>query len=138
LTILQPDRTISIIPNKKLRDTDIVNIKIEKTEKDMTNFTDLILYGRKVTETYYVYPLKWAVDTEDKHSNTVKAIKKTHDQFIDYLENEKPDWQIIDRDKFHRKYKILLTISDPTTLLELKDDFTESLEANYEKIKYAK
>ena len=138
LTILQPDRTIGIIPNKKLRDTEIINIKIEKTEKEMDNITDLILYGRKVTETYYVYPLKWAIHSDDKHSDAVKAIKKTHDQFKDYLDNEKPDWQIITRDRLNRKYAILLTLADPTTLLELKDDYTEALEANYEKIKYKK
>lgn len=136
LSILQPDRTVGIVPNKKLRDTEIINIKIEKTEKDMDKFTDLILYGRKVTETYYVYPLKWAVNSDDKHSDCVKAIKKTVTQFKDFLDNEKPDWQITERDRLDRRYAILLTLSDPTALLELKDDFTEALEANYEKIKF--
>ena len=136
LSILQPDRTVGIIPNKKLRDTEIINIKIEKTERDMDKFTDLIYYGRKVSETYYVYPLKWAVDSADKHSDCVKAIKKTFTQFKDFLDNEKPDWQIIERNRLDRKYAVLLTLSDPTSLLELKDDFTEALEANYEKIKY--
>jgi hypothetical protein len=136
LTIVQPDRTIGIIPNKKLRETEIINIKIEMAEKEMDDFTDLILYGRKVSATYYVYPLRWAVHSDSRHSDCVKAIKKTVTQFKDYLENEAPDWQIIERNRLNRRYAILLTLSDPTALLELKDDFTEALEANYEKIRY--
>jgi len=139
LTILQPDKTMGIVPNKKLRDTEIINTKIEKTEKADRNregISDFLLYGRRVTKTRYVYPLKWAVSSEDLHSHCVKAIKKTVEQFQDFLENDTPDWQIIERDRLNRGYAILLTILKPTVLLELKDDFTEALEANYEKIKH--
>lgn len=138
MTILQPDKTLGIIPNKKLKDTEIVNIKIEKTEKSDRNrdgISDFLLYGRRVTKTRYIYPLKWAVHSDEKHSLCVKAIKKTVEQFQDFLENDAPDWQIIERDRLNRRYAILLTILKPTVLLELKDDFTEALEENYEKIK---
>jgi hypothetical protein len=139
MTVLQPDKTIGIIPNKILKDTEIINIKIEKTvrkDKNREGISDYLLYGRRVTKTRYVYPLKWAVSSEDLHSNCVKAIKKTVEQFKDFLENDVPDWQIIERNRLDRRYAVLLTILKPTVLLELKDDFTEALEANYEKIKY--
>ncbi|NPD88584.1 MAG: mechanosensitive ion channel [Asgard group archaeon] len=135
LTILQPDRTIAVIPNKKLRDSEIINIKVTKTEKDRDGITDFLLYGRRVTETQYVYPLKWAVNSEDSHNDCVKAIKKTVPQFKDFLENDEADWQIIERNRLDRRYAVLLTVLDPTILLELKDDFTEALETIYEKIK---
>ena len=137
LELLKSDGSTAIIPNTKLRNEQIINTVIVKAEKERDGITDFFLYGRRVTETQYVYPLKWSSDSEDSHEKCVKAIEKTAKQFKDYLEEEIV-WQISQRDRFHRTYLISLLVLDPETLLTLVGNFANALEKNYELLKNKK
>ncbi|MBY9002243.1 MAG: mechanosensitive ion channel [Candidatus Heimdallarchaeota archaeon] len=135
VTILQPNKTTAVIPTDKLREEEVLNIKIEKFETEKDGITQLFLYGKKVLETHYVYPLKWATHSDDRHSQAVEAIVETGKDFKDFIDDE-VDWMISERDRLNRVYLIRLTVLDPKILLHLTSDFTRTLEANYEKIKY--
>ncbi len=136
VTILQPNKTTAVIPTDKLREEEVVNIKVEDFETEKDGITHLFLYGKKVRETHYVYPVKWATHSDDRHSQAVEAIMETGEDFKDYIDEE-VDWMIYERDRLNRRYLISLTVIDPKILLHLAEDFTRILEANYEKIKYS-
>ena len=136
VTILQPNKTTAVIPTDKLRDEEVLNIKVEDFETEKDGITNLFLYGKKIRETHYVYPVKWATHSDDRHSQAVEAIMETGEDFKDYIDEE-VDWMIYERDRLNRRYLISLTVIDPKILLHLAEDFTRILEANYEKIKYA-
>jgi len=135
VTILQPNKTTAVIPTDKLREEEVLNIKVEKIETEKDGITQLFLYGKKVKETHYVYPVKWATHSDDLHSQAVKAIQETGKDFKDYIDDE-IEWMIYERDRLNRRYLITLTVLDPKVLLYLAEDFTRILEANYEKIKF--
>ncbi len=136
VTILQPNKTTAVIPTDKLREEEVLNIKVESIETEKDGITHLFLYGKRVKETHYVYPVKWATHSDDRHSHAVKAIMETGEDFKDYIADE-VDWMIYERDRLNRRYLISLTVLDPKVLLHLASDFTRILEANYEKIKYS-
>jgi len=134
LNLLKADGSTAVIPNSKLREEQIINTAIVTIEKERNGISDFFLYGKRVTETQYIYPLKWASDSVDSHEKCVKAIEKTATQFKDYLEGELT-WQITERDRLNRTYLISLLVLDPESLLTLVGNFTNSLEKNYETIK---
>ncbi len=134
LILLKADGSNAIIPNSKLREEEIINTAIVTSEKERDGISDFFLYGKKVSETQYVYPLKWASDSVDSHENCVKAIKKTATQFKDYLEGDIV-WQISQRDRLNRTYLISLLVLNPETLLTLVGNFINALEKNYESLK---
>jgi hypothetical protein len=136
VTIIQPNKTTAVIPTDKLREEEVLNIKVESVETEKDGITQLFLYGKKVKETHYVYPVKWATHSDDRHSHAVEAIVETGVDFKDYIDEE-VDWMIYERDRLNRRYLISLTVLDPKILLHLAEDFTRILEANYEKIKYS-
>ena len=131
LSLDQPGNNVAVIPNSKLRDQEIINISKVAIEKERDGVTDFFLYGKRVIETHFVYPLEWASNSEDSHETCAEAIAKTIVEFQDYLEAE-ADWRITKRDRLNRTYLINLTVLDPNKLLTLIGDFTNSLEANYE------
>jgi hypothetical protein len=135
VTILQPNKTTAVIPTDKLREEEVLNIKVERFETEKDGISHLFLYGKKVKETHYVYPVKWATHSDDRHSHAVAAIMETGEDFKDYIDDE-VDWMIYERDRLNRRYLISLTVLDPKVLLHLAEEFTRILEANYEKIKY--
>lgn len=137
VTILQPNKTTAVIPTDKLREEEVLNIKVEHLETEKNGITHLFLFGRKIRETHYVYPVKWATHTDERHSLAVKAIEETGEDFKDYIDDE-IEWMIYERDRLNRRYLISLTVLDPKVLLYLAEDFTRILEENYEKIKYSK
>ncbi|MHA1829214.1 MAG: mechanosensitive ion channel domain-containing protein [Candidatus Heimdallarchaeaceae archaeon] len=136
-TIKQAGEITAIIPTSQLKDKDIINIKLTKIEKEIDEVSDLILYGRKVKETLFIYPLKWSVNSEDSHKKCVEAIEKTSEQFKEELEYP-IEWRIITRNRLDRTYQLNLTVIDPEILLTLIGDFYSVLEQNYEKIKQKK
>ncbi len=137
ITILQPDESTSVIPNSRLRELEIESIAVVEAPDEKGDIKEIILYGRRVGETEYSYPLKWATHSDDSHSECVKAIEKTEKQFEKEL--EKPvTWTIIHRDRLNRRYQIQLVVLDPKKLLEMPGDFLKALESNYEKIKMKK
>lgn len=137
LVILQQDGTTSIIPNNKLKDQDIINIAIVKEEKSRDGISHLIMYGKKVLEVQYIYPLKWACNSDDSHEMIAKAIEETGNDFKDFIEEE-VNWRISKRNRLDREYTIMLTVIDSNSLLTLVPKFTKTLEENYEKLKSKK
>ena len=137
LVILQQGGTTSIIPNNKLKDRDIINIAVVKEEKSRDGISQLIMYGKKVSEVQYIYPLKWACNSDDSHEMIAKAIEETEDDFKDFLE-EKVNWHISKRNRLDREYTIMLTVIESKSLLTLVPKFTKTLEVNYEKLKNKK
>ena len=137
VTILQPDESTSVIPNSKLRELEIENIAVVEPPEEQDEHEDIkeiILYGKRVGDTEFSYPLKWGANSEDAHSDCIKAIEKTEKQFKDQLE-EPVEWIIIDRDRWHRKYQIQLVVLNAKKLLKLPGEFLKALESNYEKIR---
>jgi len=137
ITILQPDESTSIIPNSRLRELEIENIavvELPEGQDERENMKEIILFGRRVGETEYSYPLKWAAHSDESHTDCVKAIEKTEKQFVDYLE-EPVSWTITQRDRLNRRYQIQLVVLDPKQLLNLPGEFLKALEVNYEKIR---
>ena len=137
ITILQPDESTSVIPNSRLRELEIENIAVTEPAEEKNNqeeIKEIILYGRRVGNTEYSYPLKWATHSDESHLDCVKAIEKTEKQFVDYLE-ESVTWTITQRDRLNRRYQIQLVVLDPETLLNLPGEFLKALETNYELIR---
>ena len=134
LSLNQPSNNIAIIPNSKLRDHEIINISKVAVEKERDGVTDFFLYGKRVIETHFIYPLEWSSNSEDSHEICSEAILKTIVEFKDYLEAD-AEWQITKRDRLNRTYVINLTVLDPNKLLNLIGDFTNTLEKNYELLK---
>ncbi len=137
ITVLQPDESTSVIPNSRLRELEIENIAFveppgEQDEKE--DMKEIILFGRRVGETEFSYPLKWATHSDESHSDCVKAIEMTEKQFVDYLE-EPVTWTIIQRDRLNRRYQIQLVVLNANELLSLPGEFLKALELNYEKIR---
>jgi len=98
------------------------------------DISDLFLYGERIAETDHVYPLKWAVLSDDSHDACVRAIEKTAKEYEPELD-EPAEWRIYERDRLNRRYEIKLQVLEPEKLLTLVPDFLKSLERNYEKIK---
>ena len=138
MIILQPNETNAVIPISKLREHEIINIAIAEYEEDHhKDISDLFLYGERVAETDYVYPLHWAVLSDDSHEACVKAIEKTAKDYN--IEVYEPiEWRIYERDRLNRRYELKLQVLDPERLLTLVPDVLKSLESNYEKIKNKK
>lgn len=134
LSLDQPNKNVAIIPNSKLRNQEIINISKIAVEKERDGVTEFFLYGKRVSESHFVYPLEWSSNSEDSHEICAEAIAKTIVEYKDFLEAE-ADWSIAKRDRLNRTYVILLTVLDPNKLLNLIGDFTNSLEANYELLK---
>ena len=138
ITILQSNETTAVIPIRKLREHEIINIAIaeyeEEKHKDISKF---FMYGERIAETDFVYPLNWATHSDDRHSDAVKAIEKTALEYNDQL-NEPVEWCIHSRDRLNRLYQIKLTVLVPEELLTLTSAFLKTLESNYEKIKNKK
>ena len=134
LSLYQPSDNVAVIPNSKLRDQEIINISKVAVEKERDGVTDFFLYGRRVIETHFVYPLEWSSNSEDSHETCVEAIAKTIIEFKDHLEAE-ADWRITKRNRLDRTYLINLTVLDPNKLLTLIGDFKNSLETNYEQLR---
>ncbi len=131
LSLCQPNGNLAVIPNRKLRDHEIINISKVAVEKERDGVTEIFLYGKRVIETHFVYPLEWASSSEDSHEICAEAIAKTIVEFKDFLETE-ADWSITKRDRLNRTYVINLTVLDPNKLLTLIGDFQNTLESNYE------
>ena len=137
ITILQPDESTSVIPNSRLRELEIENIAVSKLPEEQDeheDFKEIILYGKRVGNVKYSYPLKWATHSDESHLDSVKAIEKTEKQFVDYLE-QPVTWSITQRDRLNRRYQIQLVVLEPESLLDLPGEFLKALEINYEKIK---
>jgi hypothetical protein len=141
MTIRQPNETKAVIPIRKIREHEIINIAIaeyeEKEEDHHKDISDLFLYGERIAETDYVYPAKWAVHSDESHEICVKAIEKTAKEYNNILD-EPVEWRISSRDRLNRRYEIKLQVLDPEKLLTLVTDFMKSLEKNYEKEKSKK
>ncbi|MCG3217007.1 MAG: mechanosensitive ion channel [Candidatus Heimdallarchaeota archaeon] len=134
LSLDQPRNNVAVIPNSKLRDHEIINISKVPVEKERDGVTDFFLYGKRVIETHFIYPLEWSSNSEDSHEICAEAIAKTIVEFKDFLEAD-ADWRITKRDRLNRTYVINLTVLGSNKLLNLIGDFTNSLEANYELLK---
>ena len=134
LSLNQPNNNVAVIPNNKLRNQEIINISKIAIEKERDGVTDFFLYGKRVIETHFVYPLEWASNSEDSHEVCAEAIAKTIVEYKDYLEAE-AEWRITKRDRLNRTYVINLTVLDPDKLLTLIGDFQNSLESNYEQLR---
>ena len=134
MSLYQPSNNVAVIPNSKLRGQEIINISKVAVEKERDGVTDFFLYGKRVIETHFIYPLEWASSSEDSHETCAEAIAKTIVEYQDYLEAE-ADWRITERDRLNRTYVINLTVLDPNKLLTLTGDFRNSLEANYEQLR---
>ena len=135
ITILQPNETTAVIPIRKIREHEIINIAIaEYEEEDQKDISKFFMYGERIAETDYVYPLNWATHSDDRHSDGVKAIEKTALEYNDQLD-EPVEWCIHSSARLNRLYQIKLTVLEPEKLLTLTSDFLKTLESNYEKIK---
>ncbi|MHA1446434.1 MAG: mechanosensitive ion channel domain-containing protein, partial [Candidatus Heimdallarchaeaceae archaeon] len=135
ITILQPNETTAVIPVRKIREHEIINIAIAEYEEEKhEDISKFFMYGERIAETDFVYPLNWATHSDDRHSDAVKAIEKTALEYNDQL-NEPVEWCIHSRDRLNRLYQIKLTVLDPEKLLTLTSAFLKTLESNYEKIK---
>jgi len=137
ITVLQPDESTSVIPNSRLRELEIENIAViedpgEQDEKD--DIKEIILYGKRVGEIEYSYPLKWATHSDASHAQCVEAIEMTERQFEKELE-EAVTWTITQRDRLNRRYQIQLVVLDANKLLDLPGNFLKALESNYESIR---
>ena len=127
----QPDGNTAILPNNGLLNKWIINTRKfipDETEKGLR------IRFKKKGITQYVYPLRWASDSEDVHGVCVEAIEKTAERFKDDLEEE-ISWFIYKRDKFHRTYQMNLTVKDPYTLINLTGAFMSALEEEYGRIR---
>ncbi len=137
MTILQPNETKAVIPISKVKEHEVINIAIAEYAEDddqHRDISDLFLYGERIAETDHVYPLKWAVHSDDSHDACVRAIEKTAKEYGPELD-EPAEWRIYERDRLNRRYEIKLQVLEPEKLLTLAPDFLKSLESNYEKIK---
>ena len=135
VTLIQPNQSTAVIPTNMLKDEEVHNLKVQHFETEKDGISELLLYGRKVKEIRYTYPLKWATHSDDKHSLGVAAIEKTGIDFQDYLDTT-IQWSISQRNRLNRTYVINLTVLDPNDLLTIVGDFTKKLESNYEELKY--
>ncbi len=138
-TIEKSDGAEGILPNITLLNRPITNIKHEIQQKsdqgDYAFITKLhTTITRKNIKNFYVYPLRWSSNTDEKGEGVEEAITKTAEQLKSKLAGE-VYWFITRRERWNRNYQINLPVENSKTLLTLIGEFQNVLEKNYEKLR---
>ncbi|UCE13762.1 MAG: mechanosensitive ion channel family protein [Candidatus Heimdallarchaeota archaeon] len=122
--ITLPTGNIVLISNGEFLTQSIINTRTSESK----------LFHQEETKRIFVYPLKWATNSDEKHKWSTEAIEKTGEEFQERL--LKPiTWFVSSRTRLDTTYQINLTVNSATKLLDLTGDFMTKLSLNYDEVK---